>query len=399
MAKKILVVDDEPDMQKLIPQQFRSEIRQKEYEFEFAGNGKEALDILERNNSLEKNETFDLILLDINMPEMDGLRFLEKLKEKKNPLLKAIIISGFGDMLNIRKSMNLGAFDFVTKPIDFEDLKITIKKHQEDLEFRKRALQDHDELVAHQKELEMAAQIQTEILPKNFPAILEGKEFDLYAQMRPAKKIGGDFYDFFFLDEHQRRLGVVVGDVSGKGIPAALFMPFSMNILRSTAIKGMPTDTCLETLNKEFFKISSDQIQVSLFYGILDTRNGSFEYCSGGHLPPFLVSNGGKLTHPENEGGTPIGAIENTDYQVNRITLKPGDIIFIYTDGVTDAREKGNKNAEQFGEARLKNCLLNLHSLSMKELTLRVIEEVKAFSHADFSDDTTCLALKYIGKP
>lgn len=147
MAIKILVVDDEPDIQHLIPQQFRSEIRQQEYEFQFANNGKEAWDIL------EKNEPIALILLDINMPEMDGFRFLEKLKDKKEPLLRAIIISAYGDMQNIRTSMNLGAFDFVIKPIDFEDLKNAIKKYLEDLEFRKKALQEHDKLVLYQKEL------------------------------------------------------------------------------------------------------------------------------------------------------------------------------------------------------------------------------------------------------
>jgi sigma-B regulation protein RsbU (phosphoserine phosphatase) len=391
MPTKILVVDDEPDMQHLIPQQFRKEIRQQKFEFHFANNGKEALEIL------EQNETIDLILLDINMQVMDGLTFLAEIKEKKVPLIRAIIISAFGHMQNIRTAMNLGAYDFVVKPIDFRDLKITIEKYLKDQEFLKKALLEHDELVSYKKELEIAEEIQCAVLPKNFPNLSGREELDLHAQMISAKKVGGDLYDFFFLDKH--RLGIVVGDVSGKGVPAAIFMPFSKNMINNTALKGMPTDTCLEILNKELFKISSNTIQVTIFYGILDTRDGSFEYCSGGHLPPYLVSTGGKVTKLENKGGFPIGMFETTDYEFNRITLKPGDIIFVYTDGITEAREKGNKEAEEFGEERLKNCLLHVHNLSMKEVTSRVIDEVKAFTQGKGWDDITCLALRYRGKP
>lgn len=380
MVIKILVVDDEPDMRHIIPQEFRKEIHQKEYEFQFAGNGIEALDILEKNN------TFDVILLDINMPELDGLAFLGKLNELDLSLPKTIIISGHRDMKNFRTSMNLGAYDFVVKPIDFNDLKETIKK----------CLDNRSKINSVKREIKDAGKLQPIILPTNYPAFPGREEFDLHAQMIPAEEVGGDFYDFFFLDKN--RLGIVVGDVSGKGVPAALFMPLSMNILRNTALKGMPTDTCLEILNNEFFKIVANNIPVTIFYGILDTRDGSFEYCSGGHLPPILVSNGGSVILLVNEGGFPIGAFENPDYKVNRIMLNRGEIIFVYTDGVTEAGEKGNTGTQEFGKERLMNCLQHVRKFSMKEVTDRVISEVKNFSQGKRWDDITCLALKYLGK-
>ena len=201
---KILVVDDEPDLQELIKQKFRNKIKANEYEFHFAENGAEALE------KISNDGTIDLILTDINMPVMDGLTLLSKINELNNKLLKSVIVSAYGDMENIRTAMNRGAYDFITKPIDLKDLEITIEKSLKEIELYKQALASHNKLVALQQELDIANVIQTSILPKTFPPFPDRKEFDIYAKMIPAKEVGGDLYDFFLIDKY--RVGVVIGE-------------------------------------------------------------------------------------------------------------------------------------------------------------------------------------------
>ena len=166
---------------------------------------------------------FDVILSDINMPEMDGLTLLTKINEMRNPALKCIMVSAYGDMENIRSAMNQGAFDFTTKPINLEDLERTIEKAAEQIAFIKQAQREHTQLESIQNDLHVAQEIQQTILPKTFPPF---PEFEivrlvcLYERCQICRR--GIFYDFFRID--QDRLGFVIADVSGKGVPAAIFM-------------------------------------------------------------------------------------------------------------------------------------------------------------------------------
>jgi sigma-B regulation protein RsbU (phosphoserine phosphatase) len=266
MPAKILVVDDEPDLEQLVRQKFREQIRDKEYDFTFVGNGVEALRFLISDNHI------DLVLTDIKMPEMDGLTLLTKMNELQNPLLRSVIVSAYGDMENIRTAMNRGAFDFVLKPIDLNDLEITIHKSLDDLYRLKEASRSHDQLVALRQELEIARSIQISMLPPKYPAFAECRGFDIHAEMIPAKEVGGDFYDFFLIDDH--RLGFAIGDVSGKGVPAALFMAVSKTILKATALKGLPPEECLCQVNRILHRESVASMFVTAFYGILDIATG-----------------------------------------------------------------------------------------------------------------------------
>lgn len=194
---KILVVDDEPDLQMLMLQKFRSKVRTREYEFLFAENGAEALDVVSKHSDLF------LILSDINMPKMDGLTMLDELQKLERVDLKTVIVSAYGDMENIRTAMNRGAYDFVTKPIDFKDLETTIEKTLSEIVRYLRSKQLEDQLEALNYDLDMAARIQQKILHQEFPVFPEDSRFDIYANMIAAKQVGGDFYDFFkFDDDH-----------------------------------------------------------------------------------------------------------------------------------------------------------------------------------------------------
>ena len=194
---KILVVDDEIDLETLIRQKFRRQIREKVYDFVFALNGLEALAKI-----LEIPE-IGIVLSDINMPEMDGLTLLTKLKELKNPGLRTVIVSAYGDMENIRTAMNRGAFDFVTKPVNFEDLEITINKTIEEIKLTRRSIEEHDQLMSIQHDLNVAREIQRAILPKVFPPFPQLESFDIYGSMVAAREVGGDFFDFFLIEPHQ----------------------------------------------------------------------------------------------------------------------------------------------------------------------------------------------------
>ena len=175
MPHKILVVDDEPDLELLIKQKFRKQIRDQELHFEFAQNGVQALE------RLGEHADITVVLSDINMPEMDGLTLLQKIDEMNNPALKSVIVSAYGDMENIRTAMNRGAFDFLTKPIDFNDLDVTVKKTMDQLEIIKSALKSRDELVAVQRDLSIATRIQQSLIPRTFPAFPNRPEIDIYA--------------------------------------------------------------------------------------------------------------------------------------------------------------------------------------------------------------------------
>lgn len=383
---KILVVDDEPDLQELIRQKFRNKIKAKEYEFHFAQNGSEALD------KIANDGTIDLILTDINMPVMDGLTLLSKINELNNKLMKSIIVSAYGDMENIRTAMNRGAYDFITKPIDLKDLEITIEKSLSEINLYKQAMVSHNKLVALQQELDIATTIQTSILPKTFPAFPDRKEFDIYAKMIPAKEVGGDLYDFFLIDKY--RLGVVIGDVSGKGIASALLMAVCKTLIKATAYKGLPTDSVLFEVNNLLVDESPPNMFVTVFYGVLDTRNGAFEYANGGHNSPYLIFNDGTTKLLDDVGGLLLGTIKSTEYQSNIIMLKPGESIFLYTDGVTEAF---NSNEEDFKEERLLQSLKINSVSSAEKIVANVFDSVKNFTNGvEQSDDITCLALKYL---
>ena len=386
MPAKIMVVDDEPDLELLISQKYRKKIKENEIHFVFAGDGVDALEKLEKNNGM------DIILTDINMPKMDGLTLLTKLNENY-PLLKSVIVSAYGDMSNIRTALNRGAFDFITKPIDFQDLEITINKALKEANTLKQAVKDRDQLMTLQKELDVARTIQETIVPRTFPPFPDRKEFEILAKMITAKEVGGDLYDFFMVDNDH--FGFVIGDVSGKGVPAALFMAVSRTLLKATALKGLPSHECFQQVNRLLYLESVPSMFVTMFYGILNTKTGEIEYCNGGHNPPFLIRTNGTIEPLEVKGGLILGAMEDFDYESNRLQLEKGDSLFLYTDGVTEAM---NPKSEEFAEERLKSSLSKQNSTPLNSMIDNIIKEVYTFADgAPQADDITAMALRYLG--
>ena len=383
-AIKILSVDDEQDLEILMNQKFRRKIRKGIYEFHFANNGLEAL------SKLVEHPDTDIILCDINMPEMDGLTLLTKINELKNPSLKTIMVSAYGDMDNIRAAMNGGAFDFATKPIDFTDLEATIEKAVAQIRFIREAQQEHDQLVSLQNDLDIARKIQQSILSNNFNLDIKNR-FEVYASMKAAKMIGGDFYDVFMIDDD--KAGFLIADVSDKGIPAAIYMAVSHTIMRATALRGLSPSECMEYANNLLGKDNVESMFVTAFYGILNLNTGKFEYCNAGHNPPYIINSQGEVKVTETTQDMVVGVMEGLPYHQKELSLGKGDRFFMFTDGVTEAL---NVEGEFYLEKRLEEILVNAHQLTAREMVDKVRVNLSDFTKgAQQSDDITMMGITY----
>jgi sigma-B regulation protein RsbU (phosphoserine phosphatase) len=340
---------------------------------------------------LLKNKDYDIILSDINMPEMDGLTLLTKVNEMRNPALKCIMVSAYGDMGNIRQAMNNGAFDFATKPIDLDDLSVTIEKAIEQIKYIRQMQQEHTQLESIKGDLAVAREIQQAILPRIFPPFPENKEqLDIAASMNAAKDVGGDFYDFFRIDED--RIGIVIADVSGKGIPAAIFMAVSRTLIRATGIRGGKPSECLTYSNQLLAKESVDCMFVTVFYGIYTISTGEITYCNAGHNPPYILKPNGTVEALPMPQDFLLGAIDGVEYHDQQMKLEPGETLVMFTDGVNEAINSSN---EEFGNARLDNIIRGLSNASSQQIIESVKDGIKEFvDGAEQSDDITMLVLK-----
>ena len=382
---KILSVDDETDLELLLTQYFRRQIRKGEYQFYFAHNGLEALTMLLREKDI------DIILSDINMPEMDGLTLLTKINELQNPALKCIMVSAYGDMSNIRSAMNNGAFDFATKPIDLDDLSVTIEKAIQQIDYIKQSQEEHSQLESLKTDLAVAGEIQQAILPRIFPPFPENEhELDLAATMIPAKDVGGDFYDFFRIDDDH--IGLVMADVSGKGIPAAIFMAVSRTLIRTIAMQGFDPGICLTKSNELLCKESVDSMFVTVFYAIYNIQTGELFYCNGGHNAPYIVKANGTVEMMPLSTNCMVGAISGWEFKSAQSQLGIGDTLVMYTDGVNEAF---NTDFMEYGEERMEQLLKQQNDKDCRSLIDAQMNDVKAYAgEAPQSDDITIMALK-----
>lgn len=382
---KILIVDDEPDVEILMKQKFRRQIREKQFSLFFAQNGIQALEKLEEETEIR------LLISDINMPEMDGLTLLKNMSEKF-PDVIPIIVSAYGDMNNIRQAMNLGAFDFVTKPINFEDLTITIKKTISHVQLLIESEKTKGKLDGILHELNVAREIQQSILPRDF---INDDNIDLYAKMTAAKAIGGDFYDFFWVDEQKTRLAVIIADVSGKGVPAALFMTVSRTLIRANSFNELTTGQIFTKVNDTLEKDNTNMMFVTAFYGILDITTGILMYTNAGHNPPLIIRQG-SLESMTEQHGMALGVMPDLTYGEHTIQLEINDTLFLYTDGVTEAE---NKDGGFYDESGLMKGLEANRNLAASELVNTIGSEVNTFAAGwPQSDDITMLAMRFLAR-
>jgi phosphoserine phosphatase RsbU/P len=252
------------------------------------------------------------------------------------------------------------------------------------------AARDREQLAALQKELDTARTIQQALVPRTFPPFPERTDFDIHAEMTAALAVGGDFFDFFLIDDEH--LGVVIGDVSGKGIPAALYMAVARTQIRTIALQGLPPKECLLEVNRVLVREKVSAMFATCFYGILNTRSGEFLYCNGAHNPPYLLRASGGVERLPLTGGLPLGMFSRLAYNNAIVQLASGDALFLYTDGVPEAT---TAEQDDFTSERLVAALRPCATLSCQELIRHVTREVLAFTAgAPQSDDITMLAIR-----
>ncbi len=245
-----------------------------------------------------------------------------------------------------------------------------------------------------ENELNVATEIQASMLPRIFPPFPDRKDFNIYASMEPAKEVGGDLYDFFLIDEG--KLCFLIGDVSGKGVPASLFMAITKTLLKTEALRGHTPDEILYRVNNILYPENDASMFVTIFCVILDLKTGEMQFANGGHNPPLLCSNGGGIDFMQLPKSFVVGPMPDTEYKSQQMTLEPDDVIFLYTDGVTEAM---NPKKELFAEERLKQCLSRLKGKKVKDIIDGVRTEIKDFAQgASQSDDITMLALRFNGQ-
>ncbi|MEI6986278.1 MAG: SpoIIE family protein phosphatase [Rhodospirillaceae bacterium] len=251
--------------------------------------------------------------------------------------------------------------------------------------------QDHTKLIAIQGELDIARTMQQSILPTRFP---DTDEVKLFARMLPAKDVGGDFYDFFWLAPGL--LGVVIADVSGKGVAAALFMAVARTLIRATAMSSDGPGACFRLVNNLLAEDNDTSMFVTVFYGVLDTATGELIYASAGHCPPCIVSPEGLVATLPGTGGMALGVIEDTAFAEKTVILQPGATLLLFTDGVSEAVDPADN---EFTEARLRTVLAGGHLLDMTAFVNTVVDAVDAFAAgAPQADDLTCLALRIVAQ-
>ena len=241
-------------------------------------------------------------------------------------------------------------------------------------------------LLRVKEEMRLAGQIQADLLPKVFPDL---PGYDIAGRTLPAQEVGGDYFDFIRMDDH--RICICLGDVSGKGLPASLLMANVQAMLRSQSILHAPPQLCMERANMLLLQCTGPEKFVTMFYGVLDLADHTLTYVNAGHELPYLFTAASEPVRLA-AGGAPLGVIDRTPYEEQSVTVQPGDLLVVYSDGVTEAM---NASGEFFGEERLRAILPGVSTLATREIASRVVAAVDAFvGSASVHDDLSLLILR-----
>jgi sigma-B regulation protein RsbU (phosphoserine phosphatase) len=355
-----------------------------------AVNGREALDRLAA-------QSFDLVLLDIMMPEMNGYEVLERIRaDARLRQVPVIMVSAVDELESVVRCIELGAEDYLPKPFNPTLLRARVGASLEKKRLR-------DEVVRHlervEQELAAARDIQLSMVPHDFPAPSPERPVEVFATLEPARQVGGDLYDFFPTEDG--RLAVVVADVSDKGAPAALFMARTKTLARMVVgLLRPPTGavTAIEDIvarvNRELCRDNAHGMFVTLFLALLDLATGRLEYVNAGHNVPYLVAPGTGVVALAGPRCKPLGIRAGFAFASGTATLEPGACLFLFTDGITEAMDA---DGTLFSEERLEATLAPLAGQPPRAVVDAVIAAVRGFAGAaPQSDDIAAMALRIV---
>jgi len=385
---RLLVVDDNEDNRYTLI--LRLEI-EGYTDITTADDGEIALDLL-------RTTEFDLVLLDVMMPNVDGYQVLERLKaEGRLHKIPVIMISALTEIDSVVRCIELGAIDYLPKPFDPTLLRARVGASLEAKRLRD-AVRFHLERI--EEELESARQLQMSMVPTSFPEPTPQRPVEIFAAMQPAREVGGDLYDFY--ETGDGTLCFLVGDVSGKGVASALFMARTKYLVRVVSRllhkpDGGPPDPAdiVATVNRELCQDNAGMMFVTLFFAMLDPRSGDLRFTNAGHNPPYQLV-GDQIVAVTACKGRPLGVRMNSVYETGTLNLAPGSALYVYSDGITEAE---NRKQDLFTEERLEAVLRQAGGRSPRDLVNAVAEAVHRFSDgAAQSDDITALALRRVAR-
>ncbi len=393
MMQHILLVDDN-----LTSLKQAASLLKDHYKVSMVKSGKQALEFLEKF-------TPNLILLDIEMPEMDGFETIRRIKsDERFKKIPVIFLTGDHDTATEMKGFEYGAVDFITKPFSQE-----VMFHRINLQMELFAYQTHLETVIEERteellatraenariaaELDVAARIQTGMLPKEFDSMSIEGVLSVYATMSPARVVGGDFYDCFQIDEDH--VAFVIADVSGKGVPAALFMVTAKTLIKTKAKNAVSPAKVLQDVNNEINETNEEDMFVTLFLGVLELSTGKLVCANAGHNPPIRMYPDGRVEYLEMKKNFVLAGMQGMEFAEDVFQVEPGECFLLYTDGVTEAM---NGKKEFFGEEQLLSRMKKGKAgrLSVNRLLEYLGDELKIFSEGEEqADDITMLAFQY----
>ena len=382
----LLVVDDNEDNRYTLTRRLT---REGYRNLTTATNGREALDLLQ-------SKAFDLILLDIMMPDMNGYEVLERMKagaELRN--IPVIMISALSEIESVIRCIELGAEDYLPKPFN-----PTLLRARVGASLEKKRLRDEvrASLARLEQEMDAARKLQLGMLPLVFPACTPEQPVEIHALVEPARDVGGDLYDFFHASEHL--FCFLVGDVSGKGAAAAMFMARTRSLVRMavqlwwrTSGNQLAPVRIIEAVNHELCRNNRDRMFVTLFLGVLDTKTGVITYVNAGHLAPCVLRASGTIQFVSDKPAMPLAVRAGAAYRERTVTLLPGDSVFLFSDGVTEAM---NVTDELYGIDRLQADLRAASALMPEQIVRAIKTKIDEFmAEAPQSDDVTMLALRW----
>jgi len=378
----ILAVDDTPENLDVV-----KGILSADYIVKAATSGPMALKIAEKQPP-------DLILLDIMMPEMDGYEVCRRLKDNEfTKDVPVIFLTAMDQTTDEAQGFELGAADYMTKPVNPPILKarvathLALKSSMDQLQSAFDIIKKHKERM--QQELNVGRDIQMSMLPVDFPPFPERTEFSIHALLKPAREVGGDFYDFFFVSEDE--ICLVLGDVSGKGVPAALFMAVTKTMTKTQAADDSSPASIVTRVNEELSADNPACMFVTLFVAIVNVRSGELRFTNAGHNPPYILRRDGKLDCLDQRHGPIIGAVEGVAFREDQVQIGEQDTLLLFTDGVTEAMDTSD---QLYSEDRLEEFLRKADN-TPDQLTGDVLNAVEQFATgAEQADDITLLAFR-----
>jgi sigma-B regulation protein RsbU (phosphoserine phosphatase) len=383
----LLIVDDNEDNRYTLTRRLQ---REGYGNLTTAENGRQALELLQQR-------PFDLVLLDVMMPGLNGYEVLERMRaDNRLRHIPVIMISALDEIDSVIRCIELGAEDYLSKPFN-----PTLLRARVGASLEKKRLRDDivDALSRIEGELQAARRIQLGMVPTEFLVPTADRPVEVYATLEPARRVGGDLYDFFWGEDG--RMYFVVADVSDKGAPAALFMARTKTMIRLVATLyrppgggSMEPHQIMEKVNEGLSLENQEGMFVTVFLGILDPATASLSFCNAGHNLPYLLSAAEGVSVLGGARGKALGIRPTFTYRSETLKLSPGDGLFLYTDGITEAL---NTAGEMFEDERLRETLRSLSGASAGEIVAAVMERVQRFAaNAEQADDIAAMGLRFV---